>query len=259
LVKRREPESQQFVYGSHAVRHALDSAPECALELWVQSATAPAALSEIQELARVAGLTVQVVPRKTLDRLAASVHHQGVVLRRRVPAALEEDQLPVLLGAGKADPFVLVLDGVQDPHNLGACLRTADAAGVNAVVIPMRRSAGLTPTVTKVASGAAESVALVQARNLARILTDLKHRGLRLIGTASEAPVRLFDADLKGPIALVMGGEEGGLRRLTREHCDLLVHIPMAGRVESLNVSVATGVCLYEAVRQRSPAGCEQS
>jgi 23S rRNA (guanosine2251-2'-O)-methyltransferase len=146
---------------------------------------------------------------------------------------------------------LLVLDGVQDPHNLGACLRSADAAGVDAVIVPKDKAAGLTPVVRKVACGAAENVPFFQVTNLARTLRDLQERGIWLIGAAGEAESSLYQADLRGPLALVMGAEEQGMRRLTREHCDVLVNIPMAGSVESLNVSVATGICLFEAVRQR--------
>jgi 23S rRNA (guanosine2251-2'-O)-methyltransferase len=148
--------------------------------------------------------------------------------------------------------LLLVLDGVQDPHNLGACLRTADAAGVIAVIVPRDRAAGLSPVVRKVASGAAETVPLIQVVNLSRTLKWLKERGVWLVGTDDEAKTSLHSAKLDGPLAIVMGAEGAGMRRLTREHCDLLVSIPMAGVVESLNVSVATGVVLYETVRQRT-------
>jgi 23S rRNA (guanosine2251-2'-O)-methyltransferase len=169
-----------------------------------------------------------------------------------MPGAQDEDGLHALLEGLDRPPFVLVLDGVQDPHNLGACLRSADAAGVDAVVAPRDRSVGLTPVACKVASGAAETVPFFQVTNLVRTLEALRdaHR-LWVVGTAGEAQTLIYDADLRGRLALVMGGEEKGLRRLTREHCDRLVRLPMAGTVESLNVSVATGVALFEAVRQR--------
>jgi 23S rRNA (guanosine2251-2'-O)-methyltransferase len=149
-------------------------------------------------------------------------------------------------------PLVLVLDGVTDPHNLGACLRSADAAGVDAVILPKDKSASVTPVVRKVACGAAETVPLHAATNLARVLKGLKERGIWLYGAAGEARSSLYAQDLTGPAALVLGSEGAGLRRLTREHCDFLVHLPMAGAVSSLNVSVATGVCLFEVVRQRT-------
>jgi len=165
-----------------------------------------------------------------------------------------ETQLEEALEAAQGAPLLLVLDGVQDPHNLGACLRSADAAGVTAVIAPRDRSAGLTAVARKVAAGAAETVPFVPVVNLARALRDLKERGVWLVGTDDTADKTLFEADLKGPVALVMGSEGEGLRRLTRECCDQLVSIPMAGAVESLNVSVATGVVLFEAVRQRTAA-----
>ncbi len=162
-----------------------------------------------------------------------------------------EDDLLTRLDKLENDPFLLILDGVQDPHNLGACLRSADGAGVQAVVVPKDRAVSLTETVREVACGAAENVPLVQVVNLARFLDQLKQRGIWLVGTADRASVPLFDLDLAGPLGLVMGSEGKGLRRLTAEKCDFLAHLPMAGSVSSLNVSVATGICLYEAVRQR--------
>ena len=162
----------------------------------------------------------------------------------------EDDLLAMLSGSDKP-PFLLILDGVTDPHNLGACLRTADAVGVQAVVVPKDKSASLSPTVRKVACGAAETVPLVRVTNLARFMRTIRDDGVWLIGTAGEADNTLYQADFTGPVALVMGAEGKGMRRLTREHCDLLINIPMLGHVDSLNVSVATGVCLYEALRQR--------
>ena len=169
--------------------------------------------------------------------------------------AKNEDDLFTLLESLHEPPFLLVLDGVQDPHNLGACLRSADAAGVHAVVAPKDRSVSLTETVRKIACGAAENLPFVTVTNLARTLKHLKEAGLWLVGTADESEQSLYDIDLTGPLALVMGAEGKGLRRLTRVTCDFLVHIPMAGTVECLNVSVATGVCLFEAVRQRTARG----
>lgn len=205
----------------------------------------------LAELA-AAGLEVVQADRNTLDRLSGGSNHQGVIALTQAPSVLNEPQLDDLLAALRAPPLLLILDGVTDPHNLGACLRTADAAGVDAVITPRDRSVGLTPVVCKVASGAAETVPLVQVTNLARSLRHLQdsHR-VFLVGTGGEASQTLFDADLTGPLGLVLGAEGEGLRRLTRENCDLLVSLPMLGSVESLNVSVATGVCLYEALRQR--------
>lgn len=166
-------------------------------------------------------------------------------------ATIDEAELFALLRRLETPPFLLILDQVQDPHNLGACLRTADGAGAHAVVAPKDRSVGLTPVVRTVACGAAEHVPYVQVTNLARFMDELKNEGIWLVGTASEAEQSLYEADLTGPLGLVMGSEGSGLRRLTREHCDFVVALPLMGSVESLNVSVATGICLYEAVRQR--------
>jgi 23S rRNA (guanosine2251-2'-O)-methyltransferase len=181
--------------------------------------------------------------------MAGTPRHQGVVARV-APLALRHD-LDEVLDAVAGAPLVLVLDGVTDPHNLGACLRVADGAGAHAVVAPRDHAVGLNATVAKVASGAAETVPYLMVTNLARTLVELKERDIRVIGTAEGAERTIYDAELRGPVALVLGAEGAGLRQLTRRHCDELVRIPMAGAVESLNVSVAAGVCLYEALRQR--------
>jgi 23S rRNA (guanosine2251-2'-O)-methyltransferase len=169
-----------------------------------------------------------------------------------MPAARSESDLEALIAGIDGAPFLLILDGVTDPHNLGACLRSADAAGAHAVIAPKDNAVGLTPVAVKVASGAAESVPFVQVTNLARTLDRIKERGIWLIGTADDADATLYETDLQGPLALVLGSEGKGMRRLTRERCDLLLRLPMLGRVESLNVSVTAGICLYEALRQRS-------
>jgi len=178
-------------------------------------------------------------------------HHKHSDYTAPVAAGSENDLFQIIDNLN-TDPFLLILDNVQDPHNLGACLRTADAAGINAVVAPKDRSVGITQTVIHIACGAAESVPYVQVTNLARVLRQLKESGVWLVGTSDQAKQTLYDTDLTGPIALVMGAEGRGLRRLTMEHCDFLVSLPMAGKVDCLNVSVATGICLFEAVRQRS-------
>lgn len=240
----------QLVWGLHPVREALLRAPERVLELWMLSGRTDDRMEAVLSLARENGITCQPVRRETLDGMAGGGTHQGVVARLAPAAALDENDLEALLD-GLAEPaLLLVLDGVQDPHNLGACLRTADAAGAHAVIIPRDRAAGLTPAARKAAAGAAESVPLVRVVNLARCLRNLKERGIWLAGAEAGGP-DAFSADLSGPLALVLGGEGGGLRRLTRETCDLLVSLPMRGRVESLNVSVAAGVLLYLAVRAR--------
>jgi len=241
---------EELVWGLHAVRHALAAAPERALELWLAAGSTTAAVAEIESLAGSAGVSAQRVPRRTLDRMCAGARHQGAVLRRRAAPAADETGLEALL-AGEDAPLLLVLDGIYDPGNLGACLRSADAAGACAVLVPMHRGAGLTSAARKAASGAAEAVPLVQVRNLARALAALAARGIRLVGTSAEAPCTLYECDLGGPLALVLGAEDRGLRRLTREACAQLVRIPMHGRVESLNVAAAAAVCLFEAVRQR--------
>jgi 23S rRNA (guanosine2251-2'-O)-methyltransferase len=247
------PAAVQVTYGIHAVRVLLQRSPQRVRQLWLASSRDDAArLQELRALAVAAGVTIAAAPDSDLDRLAAGERHQGVLAELAPQAGDPETVLEEALEAlGTAPPLLLVLDGVTDPHNLGACLRSADAAGVAAVIVPRDRAAGLTPVVRKVAAGAAEVLPLVQVVNLARTLRELKQRGIWLVGTADDAPRTLYDVDLSRPTALVLGAEGAGLRRLTREACDELVSIPMAGAVESLNVSVATGVALFEAVRQR--------
>lgn len=240
-----------LVIGLHAVQAVLEKQPARVSEILLQKGRDDARIVAIEKLARVAGTRVERRDARELDQLSAQGRHQGAIARL-VPAAVQgEGALDEVLDRAGPQPFVLVLDGVQDPHNLGACLRSADAAGVHAVVVPRDRAAGLSPTVRKVASGATETVPLIQVVNLARTLRHLKERGLWLVGAAGEADQDIYVADLKGPLALVLGSEGEGLRRLTREECDFLARIPMRGAVESLNVSVAAGVLLFEALRQR--------
>jgi 23S rRNA (guanosine2251-2'-O)-methyltransferase len=205
----------------------------------------------LQRLAQAAGVRIEWRDAQELDRLASNERHQGACLHIRALGPLGEGALDELLDRATAPPLLLVLDGVQDPHNLGACLRTADAAGATAVIVPRDRAASLTPTVRKVASGAAETMPLIQVVNLARTLRWLKEREIWIVGADDQASKSLFETKLTGGLALVLGAEGAGLRRLTRENCDVLVAIPMAGAVESLNVSVAAGVLLFEAARQR--------
>lgn len=240
----------EIVYGLHAVRHALGMALPAVLEIWVQD-NKKESRSIAQLIAAAGDIPVQFVPKRTLDRLAQYGRHQGIVIRKKREKKAIPDLDALLRDAHASLPLFLVLDGIQDPHNLGACLRTADAAGVQAVIHPKDRAAGLGATVSKVASGAAEHVPVIAVTNLARILKQMQAAGVWVIGTADDAQTSIYQADLNRPLALVMGAEGQGLRENTRKHCDLLVHIPMAGHVESLNVSVAAGVCLYEAVRQR--------
>ena len=247
--------SGQLIIGIHAVRTALKHGVQRVERFWFDAARRDRRLRQLIDDARAIGLQPEPSDKAALDRMTGAANHQGVVAQGEMPTSLDEAALDVLLGGVSVPPLLLVLDGVTDPHNLGACLRSADAAGAQAVIAPRDRASGLTPVVCKVASGAAETMPFVQVTNLARTLRHLqeKHR-VFVIGTAGEAETDLYQADLTGPLALVMGAEGAGLRRLTRDTCDRLVRLPMRGRVESLNVSVATGVCLYEALRQRGPA-----
>lgn len=244
-----------WIYGLHAVETLLAVAPERVLELQALESRDDQRLNALIGLGRRQGVAVAWRDRAALDKLADGGRHQGVVARIKPRQAGHDGELAERLDALDAAPFLLVLDGVTDPHNLGACLRTAEAAGVHAVIAPRDKATGLTPVVRKVACGAAELVPFFQVTNLARTLRELKDRGLWLVGTSLGDGARPFYAlDLRGPLAVVMGAEGSGLRRLTAEHCDHLAYIPMAGLTESLNVSVATGVALFEAVRQRSHA-----
>ncbi len=241
---------EDYIFGLHAVDAALAQAADRIDGIWIDAQRDDQRVRHIISMARAAKVKVHRVPRAKLDTLAQG-RHQGVVARYRAAPVLSESALPELLGALDHPPLLLVLDEVQDPHNLGACLRSADAAGVDIVIIPRDQAAPINATVRRVACGATESLKILQVTNLARALQGLRDAGIWLVGTAGDADQSLYDVDLKGPIAMVMGGEEGGLRRLTREACDFLARLPMRGQVESLNVSVACGICLYEAVRQR--------
>ncbi|WP_134057561.1 23S rRNA (guanosine(2251)-2'-O)-methyltransferase RlmB [Rheinheimera aquimaris] len=239
-----------LVFGIHAVEAFLQRAPQDVLELFVMKDRDDKRMQPIIQLARQNGVSVQFCNRKTLDDMVSG-QHQGVVAKARLQSSGNEADLAAIVAANDK-PFILILDGVTDPHNLGAILRSADAAGVHAVVAPKDRSVKLTSVVRKVACGAAESVPFITITNLARTMRELQDAGVWIVGTAGETDTLVYDADLKGPLALVLGAEGEGLRRLTRETCDSLVKIPMFGTVSSLNVSVAAGICLFEAVRQRS-------
>lgn len=241
----------QRVFGVHPVEALLEQRPEAALRLFLQRGRRGERLAGLAARARLAGIPVSFHPRSELDAMSGGARHQGVVLEIRGPGPGDETDLESLLDGLEASPLLLVLDGVQDPRNLGACLRTAAAAGVHAVVIPRDRAAPLNAAARKVAAGAAERVPLIRVVNLARLLRRLRARGLWLVGTSAEAQQDLYHASLEGPLVLILGAEGRGMRRLTREACDQLVHIPLAAGVESLNVSVAAGVCLYEVVRRR--------
>jgi 23S rRNA (guanosine2251-2'-O)-methyltransferase len=241
---------RNFVYGLHAVNAVLERAPERLLELWIAQPRDDVRARELRDRAQALGIRVQSAAGEALAKLVGDVAHQGAVAAVRPLRTWDERDLMDGLSQ-TADPLVLILDGVTDPHNLGACLRTADAAGAHAVLIPKDRAAAVDGVVRKVAAGAAEFVPVASVTNLARAIDLLKERGIWVVGTDGEAPQTLYEADLKRPLALVLGAEGTGMRRLTRERCDFVVRIPMAGQVESLNVSVAAGVALFEARRQR--------
>ncbi len=240
----------KVIYGFHAVASRLRHHPESIHELYVDSTRKDPRARDFLAQAEAAGVTVRAVPGERLTGLAGTSRHQGVVAQAEA-VALRVDLDELIEAAGK-DLLLLVLDGVQDPHNLGACLRVADAMGAHAVVAPRDRAVSLSPTVAKVASGAAETVPYITVTNLARTLRDLKDHAVWVVGTDDEAKEDLFGAKFQRPMAWVLGAEGAGLRRLTRENCDQLVRIPMFGSVESLNVSVAAGICLYES-RRRIP------
>ena len=237
-----------WVYGIHAVGALLARTPERIAELRVQEDRIDQRMQQLLTAAENAGVVVSRVTRAVLDELQG--RHQGVAARLAAGHEYRETDIDGLLERS-AKPFILVLDGVTDPHNLGACLRSADAAGVDMVIAPRDKAASLSPVVRKVASGAAETVPFIQVTNLARTLRSLQERGVWIVGAAGEADDTLYEQDLTGPVALVLGAEGSGMRQLTSRTCDELVRLPMKGAVESLNVSVASGVCLYEALRQR--------
>jgi 23S rRNA (guanosine2251-2'-O)-methyltransferase len=235
--------------GFHAVTSRLRQRPETVREIYIDATRNDGRVKDLKELAKRLEVRVITVDAKRLDGMSPGAKHQGVVATADpldMPKFIED----VLEGL-QEPPLLLVLDGVQDPHNLGACLRVADGAGAHAVIAPKDRSVGLTTAAIKVASGAAESVPYIVVTNLARTMRDLKDRGIWLVGTDDAAPESIYKAKLEGPLGMVLGAEAEGLRRLTKESCDLLVSIPMMGAVESLNVSVASGVCLYEVRRRR--------
>lgn len=244
---------RNWVYGLHAIGAVIERAPERLLELWIAEPRDDARIRSLRERAQAVGVQVQTAGHEALAKLVGDVAHQGAVAAVRPLKPWDEHDLSAALSEIH-DPLLLVLDGVTDPHNLGACLRTADAAGAQAVIIPKDRAATVDGVVRKVAAGAAEFVPVASVTNLARTLGMLKERDIWVVGTDGNAAQTLYAADLRRPLALVLGAEGSGMRRLTRERCDFLVRIPMAGQVESLNVSVAAGVALFEARRQRTSA-----
>ena len=242
--------SPKVLFGFHAVGVRLKTAPRSILEIYADPTRKDARMRQFLVRAQEAGVRVVEADGMRLAKLAGSHGHQGVAAR--VEAIPQAHSLDDLLDSLSQPPLLLVLDGVTDPHNLGACLRVADGAGAHAVIAPKDHAVGVNATVAKVASGAAETVPYFMVTNLARTLGELKERNIWCIGTSDDAPKTVYQADLKGPVALVLGAEGQGMRQLTRKTRDELVAIPMRGTVESLNVSVASGVCLYEALRQRS-------
>jgi len=244
-------EPEDLVCGINAVLSALKHNAAAIDALWVDSTREDRRIGVVIAAARDAKIKVHRVPGAKLDQLADGERHQGVVARRRDAAARDEKDLAAVLEA-IAKPLVLVLDGVQDPQNLGACIRSAAAAGAHAIILPRDHSAPLTAATRRAAAGASEIVPVFYVGNLARTLREIKERGLWLVAITQDAEQTIYSVDLKGPIALVLGGEGEGLRRLTREHCDFEAQIPMPGEMESLNVSVASGISLFEAVRQRA-------
>lgn len=243
--------SETYIGGFHAVEAALDDAEKKPREVLILGGRKDARITALLALAQRRNVTVRTVSKDQLDMFAPGLRHQGVIAA--VEAADYQGEEALELPA-TPDRLVLALDGVQDPHNLGACLRSAEAAGVTAVLIPKDRAVGLTPVARKAAAGAAERVPVIAVTNLVRSLERLKELGYWITGLAGDAEESLYQVDLTGPTVIVMGGEGEGLRRLTRETCDRLVKIPMAGKIESLNVSVAAAVCLFESVRQRHSA-----
>lgn len=243
--------SVNLLIGIHSVASALSNMPAQVRVIRIAQESRNPRVRKLASLAGERGIAVVMEPRALLERRSEGQRHQDIIAEFAAENLFSEKDLDRVLESIDGPPLLLVLDGVQDPHNLGACLRTAEAAGVHAVILPKDRSAGLTPVARRAASGAAEVLPILIVTNLARILRQMKEKGVWLLGTSDQAERSLYEAGLTGPMALVMGNEERGMRRLTSELCDFLVRIPVHGSVNSLNVSVATGVCLFEMIRQR--------
>lgn len=243
-----------IIYGLHVLQTVAERAPQRLMQVFVLQGRDDKRLIQLLNILHQQGIAVHTASRQWLDEQAAGGSHQGVLAQVKAAPVYQENDLAGIIHS-TAMPLLLVLDGVTDPHNLGACLRNADAAGAHALIVPKDRSAALNATAKKVACGAAETVPLIRVTNLARTLRYLQQQRLWIVGTADQASQPLWQSDLNGALALVMGAEGEGMRRLTREHCDQLISIPMAGAVSSLNVSVASGICLFEALRQRTQPG----
>lgn len=242
----------EWVFGIHAINALLKHRPEVVIQIYLQSGRLDERISAITDRANSLGIPVEVLDKNEMDKKTQGTHQGALALCKEIKIEHNESSLEALLNKLELPPLLLVLDGVTDPHNLGACLRSAEAAGVDAVIVAKDKSALINSTVRKVACGAAEIIPFIVVTNLVRCLQLLQKRGIWIMGAAGEADKSLYQADLKGALALVLGAEGSGLRRLTRETCDQLLAIPMAGETSSLNVSVATGVMLFEAVRQRT-------
>ena len=249
----RMSKQAQWIVGLNAVASALEHDAEHVREVLLEAGGKNPRIAEIEQEARRKEIDVRRVPQNALDGVAGGVRHQGAAARYAAARTWDEHELPALIEAAEGKALVLVLDGVQDPHNLGACLRSAAAAGATAVVFPKDKAVQVNATVRKTSAGAADTLPIFSVTNLSRTLRDLQKAGVWIYGFAGDADASFHALDLKGNVALVMGSEGDGLRRLTRENCDQLVKIPMPGEFESLNVSVATGIALFEAVRQRQP------
>jgi 23S rRNA (guanosine2251-2'-O)-methyltransferase len=243
--------TKEWVFGIHAINALLKHRPEVVLQIYLQSGRLDKRISKITDRANSLGIPLEVMEKKELDKKADGSHQGAVAFCKEIKLEYNESYLEELLNKLERPPLLLVLDGVTDPHNLGACLRSAEAAGVNAVIVAKDKSVLMNATVRKVASGAAEIIPFIVVTNLVRCLQNLQKRGIWVMGAAGEADKSIYDTDLKGALALVLGAEGSGLRRLTRETCDELLSIPMQGETSSLNVSVSAGVFLFEALRQR--------
>jgi 23S rRNA (guanosine2251-2'-O)-methyltransferase len=251
---RSRSANQELLYGVNPLLEALRAGERIPAEIVVAEGARDERLRELIELARTRNVTVKRAPRTSIDRAVGNTHHQGVMARVAAARYADVDDLVSSIATrvgSESEPLVVVLDGVEDPRNLGAILRTSECAGVDGVFVPERRAAGLTDVVAKAAAGAVEHVPVARATNLSRLIEQLKERNVWVVGTAAEASMSYTEWDWTRPSAVVLGGEGAGLHRLVREHCDMLVSIPVRGRIQSLNVSVAAGIVLYEALRQR--------
>lgn len=254
---RAGSESRDLLYGVNPLLEALRAGDRIPPEIAIAEGARDERLRELVELARSKNVMVKRVPRASIDRAVGNTHHQGVMARIAAARYADPEDLLTSIASrigGETEPLVVVLDGIEDPRNLGAILRTAECAGVHGVFVPERRAAGLTDLVAKAAAGATEYVPTARVTNLSRLIDQLKERNLWVVGTAADATLNYTEWDWTRPSAVVLGGEGAGLHRLVREHCDVLVRIPVQGKIQSLNVSVAAGVILYEALRQRSMA-----